>query len=126
MNNEIAAALARGGVIDITTTGRKSGRKRRIEINFSQLSGRYFITGRPGRPRDWLANVSSDPSFTVHLKHGVSADLPATARVISDDEERSDVLYRILVESWGNPTAKADHILPRWVAGAPLIEFTLA
>ena len=53
----------------------------------------------------------------------VEADIPATARLITDDSERADVLYRVLVDGWGNEPAKADHILPRWVEGAPLIEF---
>jgi hypothetical protein len=35
------------------------------------------------------------------------------------------VLYRILTESWDNEPAKAEHILPRWVNGAPLVEFTI-
>ncbi len=126
MDTEIQSALNRGGVIDITTIGARSGTSRRIEINFVQLDGRYYITGRPGRKRDWLANLKANPAFTVHLKHEVTADLPVTANPISADDERAEVLYRILTESWGNEAAKADHLLPRWVAGAPLVEFTLA
>jgi deazaflavin-dependent oxidoreductase (nitroreductase family) len=126
MDTETQGALDRGGVIDITTIGARSGTPRRIEINFVQLDGRYYITGRPGRKRDWLANLKANPAFTIHLKHEVKADLPAAAVPITDDDERADVLYRILTESWENEAAKADHLLPRWVAGAPLVEFTLA
>ena len=39
MNDEVKAALASGKVIDITTTGRKSGEARRIEIWFRNLDG---------------------------------------------------------------------------------------
>ena len=125
MEQNVMDALERGGVIDITTIGAKSGIERRIEINFIQLEGNYYITGRPGRKRDWLANIKTNPEFTVHLKHGASADLSATAREITDLDERNDVMYRILVDGWGNEPAKADHILSRWVEGSPLIEFTL-
>lgn len=52
MEPNVAAALARDLTIDIVTTGRKSGRKRRTEIWFHRIEGRYFITGMPGR-RDW-------------------------------------------------------------------------
>ena len=125
MEPNVRDALDRGGVLDITTIGAKSGAERRIEINFLQLNGSYYITGRPGRKRDWLANVKANPEFTVHLKHGVTADLQATAREITDPDERSDVMYRILTDGWGNEPAKADHILSRWVDGSPLIEFAL-
>ena len=125
MEPNVKAALDRGGVIDITTIGAKTGAERRIEINFINLDGSYYITGRPGRKRDWLANVKMNPDFTVHIKHGASADLKASAREITDEDERNEVMYRILVEGWGNEPAKADHILSRWVEGSPLIEFTL-
>ena len=57
--------LADDLTIDITTTGRRSGQARRIEIWMLDVDGRFFITGTPGR-RDWLANLLADPgsSFT--------------------------------------------------------------
>lgn len=125
METAVKSALDRGGVVDITTLGAKSGMDRRIEINFITLDGNHYITGNPGRKRDWLANMKANPEFTIHLVHGLSADLQAEATEITSQEERADVLYRILTESWGNPTAKADHLLPRWVEGAPLVEFTI-
>ena len=121
-----SADLTDSGVIDITTVGAKSGQERRIEINFIHLDGRYFITGRPGRKRDWQANLRANPEFTVHLKGDNKADIPVEARLIADDDERGDVLYRILTEGWGNEPGKAEHILPRWVEGSPLVEFTPA
>jgi hypothetical protein len=68
----------------------------------------------------------ANPQFTVHLKDDVIADIPATARLIVDEDERAAILYRILTESWDNEPAKARHILPRWVEDAPLVEFTVA
>ena len=126
MDTEIKDALHRGGVIDITTIGARTGVHRRIEINFVHLDGSYYITGRPGHKRDWLANLKANPAFTVHLKRGLTADIAAEAEEITDEDQRADVLYRILTESWGNEPSKADHILPRWVTGAPLVEFTIA
>ena len=64
--------------IDITTTGRKSGKPRRIEIWFYRFEESIYLSGMPGpRTRDWLANLMADPHFIFHLKHGVVADLPA-------------------------------------------------
>ncbi len=42
--------------------------------------------------RDWLANLEAHPRVTVHLTHGVVADLPATASVIVDPVERRRLL----------------------------------
>jgi deazaflavin-dependent oxidoreductase (nitroreductase family) len=126
MDTSVESALAQGGIVDITTVGAKSGMDRRIEIVFHQFDGRYYITGKPGFKRDWLANMTANPEFTLHLKRGVTADVAATATEITGEEERARLLYRILTESWDNEPDKAAHILPRWVADAPLVEFTIA
>jgi deazaflavin-dependent oxidoreductase (nitroreductase family) len=123
MEPQVQEAMSRGGIADITTTGRKTGKPHRVEIGFHALGGDYFITGHPGRMRDWLANLSVNPDFTLHLKRGVTADVPVTADVITDADEREAVLRRILSESWDNPPSKVDHIIGRWVEGAPLIRF---
>jgi deazaflavin-dependent oxidoreductase (nitroreductase family) len=126
MDTSVKNALDRGGVVDITTVGARTGTHRRIEINFIHLDGSYYITGKPGFKRDWLANMKANPNFTVHLKHGLTADVSAEAEEITNEDQRSEVLYRILTESWGNEPDKAKHILPRWVEKAPLVEFTFA
>ena len=86
MNEKISASLAHGHTIDITTTGRRTGLPRRIEIVFHNMDGRLIITGTPrsDHKRAWLYNLEADPSLTFHLKGSVDADLPATARVITD------------------------------------------
>lgn len=111
----VAAALRQGGIIDITTTGRRSGRPRRIEIAFFNLGGRVFITGSPGS-RDWLANLRADPRLTFHLKRGVVADLPATARIVTDPDER-----RTVVEAACRAWNRLDDV-EAFAAGSPVIE----
>jgi deazaflavin-dependent oxidoreductase (nitroreductase family) len=125
MDQNVTNALEQGGVVDITTTGRTSGLPRRIEIFFHQFDGDYFITGRPGRKRDWLANMIANPEFTLHLKGGVEADLPATADPITDSGERASILFRILTESWNTTPEQAKSDLPAWLEAAPLIRFSL-
>ena len=92
-------------VIDITTTGRRSGDAIRTEIWFHRIGDQVIITGTPG-PRNWLANLIANPNFTFHLKGDVTADLPATARIITDPDERRAIMsapetawYRTQVES---------------------------
>ena len=88
-----ASSTIEDRTIDITTTGRRSGEPRRIEIAFYRLGDDIYLSGIPGpKTRNWLANLAAHPQFTFHLKHGVVADLPATATVIVDPAERWRVL----------------------------------
>ena len=120
MDPTIAAALSRGGTIDITTTGRTTGQPRRIEIVFHRIDGRMWISGIPSpRRRGWIANLEADPRLTVHLKGpAVVADLPATARVVTDPVERRTILERV-AQAW----RRTD--LDVMVATSPLIEVTI-
>jgi len=95
LDPKIKEALTGGGTIDITTQGRKTGKSRRIEIVFHVIDGRTYISGMPGHPRGWLANLVTNPQFTFHLKGAVKADLPATARVITEETERRQVLVHV-------------------------------
>ena len=117
----ISHQLSRGGTIDITTIGRRTGLPRRIEIWFHNLGGDLYITGRPGFPRDWLANLRSSPHFTFHLKRGLRADLDAIAEEITDPPTREQVLRRILIESWNMPPPRVEGAIAKWVASAPLV-----
>jgi deazaflavin-dependent oxidoreductase (nitroreductase family) len=114
----IDAALEHGGTIDITTTGRRSHKPRRIEIVFHNIGGRIYISGIP-RPskRDWLQNLEADPHLTFHLKGGTRADLPAVARVIDDEAERRQVLPHV-ARNWRR------NDVDQMVRYSPLIEVT--
>ena len=119
LDERVRAALARGGVIDITTLGRHTGRPRRIEIVMHNIDGRVYISGMPSpRRRSWLANLETRPEFTVHLKGAVRADLPAKARIIDDEAERRLILAPI-ARGWRRKD------LETMVRQSPLIEVTL-
>ncbi len=114
----IRRVLRHGHNIDITTTGRRSGLPRRIEITFHSLDGHLFISGMPSRrTRAWLRNLRADPRFTFHLKALLQADLPATAREITDETERRTVLAKV---------ARVWRLDPEpMVRYSPLIEVTI-
>ncbi len=121
MNDQIQNALTKGHVIDMTTTGRKTGEPRRIEIVFHNMDGRLIITGMPraNSKRAWLANLEANPQFTFHLKGAIDADLPAEARVITDPTERRAVAEWVVANAWDttDPTAMT--------ADSPMIEVTI-
>jgi deazaflavin-dependent oxidoreductase (nitroreductase family) len=109
--------------IDITTAGKRSGIPRRVEVWFHRVDGHWYITGVPG-PRSWYANLRADPRFTVHLKHGVTADLPATAKPV-DEQTRRRVITAVLdlqnrPDIVGRPVARQS--FDDWFARSPLIE----
>jgi deazaflavin-dependent oxidoreductase (nitroreductase family) len=117
---QVQQALGRDRVIDITTTGRKSGKPARIETWFYRIGDRYFLTGTPGK-RDWYANLAANPDFTFHLKQTARADLAALATPIHEESERRLVLDRVLASIGRSSTE-----LEAWVSGAPLVEVTFA
>jgi deazaflavin-dependent oxidoreductase (nitroreductase family) len=83
LSEQVQRALTHDRTVDITTTGRRSGQPRRIEIGFHNLDGRLYISGLPGR-RGWYANVVAHPDFEFHLKESAQADIPARAHPITD------------------------------------------
>ena len=121
MDDSIRTALRRGHVIDITTTGRQSGKPRRIEIVFHNLDGRIVISGMPvrGRTRAWIHNLEADPRIILHFKgpaaHG---DVEGTARVITDPVERRQLLTGV-ARNWNRTDVDL------MVEASPLIEVTI-
>jgi len=121
VDDEVRDALERGRpLIDMTTTGRRTGTPRRIEIVYHRIGGRIYISGSPvaERKRAWLLNLEAEPRFTFHLKGRVAADLPAAARIIVDDAERRTV-FAVIVKVWDNQDVET---MTRY---SPLIEVTL-
>ena len=92
MRDDVREALAidagssmRDRTVDITTIGRRTGGPRRIEIVFYRAGDDIYLSGIPApKPRAWLLNLTANPQFTFHLKHGPVADLPATATIVTD------------------------------------------
>jgi deazaflavin-dependent oxidoreductase (nitroreductase family) len=135
MRGDVREALAIDGsstledrTIDITTTGRRSGQPRRIEIVFYRLGDDIYLSGIPApKPRDWLINLEAHPQFTFHLKHRVVADLAAVATVVVDPAERRRVLT-VFVEEFnrrhGGDASWPEAILDEWVAHSPLAKVT--
>jgi len=119
LDPDVLRALGHAQTIDITTTGRVTGEPRRVEIVFFNFGGRLYISGMPraDRTRRWLLNLREDPRLTFHLKGSVQADLPATAREITDPAERREVLEKV-ARLWRRDTDEM-------VAHSPLIEVAI-
>ena len=116
MDDAVRNALINDLVIDITTTGKRTGKSSRKEIWFHNLEGVLYITGSPGR-RDWYANMVANPQFTFHLKGSARADLPARATPVVDAEQRRGVFQTIKDRRQNRLRMDVEE----WVAGSPLV-----
>ena len=120
MDPEVKATLERDRTVDITTTGRRSGRTSRIETWFYRSRGRYFLSGSPGK-RDWQANLIANPRMKFHLKESMTRSLDATAIPIKDADERRAIISGFDRFQEGAATFLGSD-LDAWVEGSPLIE----
>ncbi len=112
----VNGALAISPVVEITTTGRRSGRASRVEIWMFAVDGRYIITGTPG-PRDWYANLLADDRLIIHLPPPEGLDLEARARPVLDPGARREVLTAPET-SWYRSEVPIEEL----VAGSPVVE----
>jgi len=119
------ASPATDRTIDITTTGARSGRQRRIEIWFYRVDDAIYLTTQPAA-RDWYANLLANPEFSFHLKHGVQADLRARAYPVLDRDERRRI-FTSIISDLNQPLHRAYIAQPvapleRWMKGSPLMQ----
>ena len=113
LDPQIVSHLAKIRTIDLTTIGRRSGRPATVEIWWFHFEDRFIVTGTPG-PRDWYANVLSDPKVTVEARDG---EYPATARVV-DDESFRRRFFADRATRWYSSQAQLEAL----VKSAPMIE----
>jgi len=68
--------------IYLTTTGRKTGRPREIEIWFVERDGRIYTLAEHGYKAHWVQNILANPAATIQL---AEQRWRATGRVIEPD-----------------------------------------
>ncbi|MFI5375585.1 MAG: nitroreductase family deazaflavin-dependent oxidoreductase [Candidatus Rokuibacteriota bacterium] len=69
----------------LTTTGRLSGRPRRIEIWFTCHEGRYYLVAEHGRRAQWVQNLLANPAVRARVG---TRSFRARARVVERGAER--------------------------------------
>jgi deazaflavin-dependent oxidoreductase (nitroreductase family) len=68
----------------LTTTGRRSGLPREIEIWFTRRDGCYYVIAEYTTSH-WVQNLLAQPQVSVRLGQ---EQFPASARLVSPDSER--------------------------------------
>ncbi len=77
-------------VLYLTTTGRKSGLPREIEIWFVQHEGKLYILAEHFHKAHWVQNILAHPRVSIRLDGGTFG---ATGRVL--DAERDAAAYQL-------------------------------
>lgn len=72
----------------LTTTGRKTGLPREIEIWFVAFNGKYYILAEHGENAHWVKNLQANPRVRVRVGE---RSFDATARAL--DKERDRTMY---------------------------------
>jgi deazaflavin-dependent oxidoreductase (nitroreductase family) len=68
----------------LTTTGRRTGSAREIEIWFTERGGHFYIIAEHGERANWVRNIRANPR--VHVRVG-DRRLKGTARLVADERE---------------------------------------
>jgi deazaflavin-dependent oxidoreductase (nitroreductase family) len=88
-NAEFRKALEGAREIQLTVTGRRSGREMTIPVWFVQQDGTLYLVPVHGSDSDWYKNVRKTP--TVRLSLG-GAETTAEAHPITDPEKVEEVV----------------------------------
>jgi deazaflavin-dependent oxidoreductase (nitroreductase family) len=92
MRAQDLATLADAEVLYLTTTGRRSGLRRTIEIWFTYHAGRLYLNAERRFAAQWVQNVMQEPRVGVRLK---DYEFAGQARVL--DSHRDSVLWQTVV-----------------------------
>ena len=68
----------------LTTTGRKTGLPREIEIWYVESDGRLYILAEHGHTAQWVQNILSNPRVKVRM---VNQQSDGCARVLDPDRD---------------------------------------
>ena len=70
----------------LTTTGRRSGQPREIEIWFTRHEGRYYLIAEHRDRADWVQNLRANPQVRIRV---AGSSMEGTARVMDAKAERT-------------------------------------
>ena len=99
--------LAELQLLHLTTTGRRTGLPREIEIWFVVCGERFYLFAETGEAVGWVKNIRRNPKVTVRI---AGHQIGAAARVLDRDADR---------QLWDRVAAVADRKYG-WGEGLPV------
>ncbi len=116
---QILSGLAKEEYCYLTTTGRKSGLPREIEIWFGIEGQSIYLLSGGGDKSQWVKNLLANPSVAVRIaKHNFNG----VARIVSDEKEETMARHMLAgkYQGWKEGKAMSDWGRTAWVVGIEL------
>ena len=76
-------------VLLLTTTGRKSGRRRVTPLQYEEIDGSFYLGAALGQRSDWVRNIQADPQVEIRVKR---RHFSGRAEIIQDTGQIADYL----------------------------------
>lgn len=76
-------------VLLLTTTGRRSGKKRVTPLQYEEINGLYYLGAARGLKADWVRNIQACPEVEVRVG---SKHFSGIAEVVTDPAQFADFL----------------------------------
>jgi deazaflavin-dependent oxidoreductase (nitroreductase family) len=76
-------------ILLLTTTGRKSGKKRVTPLQYEEIDGLYYLGAARGLKADWVRNIQADPQ--VEIRVGAKR-FQGCAEVVNDPVKFADFM----------------------------------
>ncbi len=81
--------LIGGFIVLLTTTGRRSGKKRVTPLQYEKIGEEYYLGAARGVKADWVCNIQAEPQ--VELRVGAKC-IHGTAEVVTDPSRFADFI----------------------------------
>ncbi len=92
----LAWLLATRSILLLETTGRRSGRPRRVTLSFMPLPGRFIVFAGWGERADWYRNILAQPRVVVRIG---GRRFAGTAHLVADPSERAALMRQMSARS---------------------------
>lgn len=76
-------------ILLLTTTGRKSGKRRVTPLQYEEMDGAYVVAAARGQKADWFRNILANPQVEVQVR---ALRFNATAEPVTDPARIADFL----------------------------------
>lgn len=83
-------------VLLLTTTGRKTGRRRTTPLVYEEVDGEFHVASARGPAADWLRNIQATPFVEVRVGR---RRIHGRAEVVADPAKMADYLERMMARN---------------------------
>jgi len=88
---------ASGYIMVLATTGRRSGERRLVPLNFAEQGDHIYCLAGFGKGTHWLLNLQADPECEVWLPDG--RRLNGRAKLVTSEPQRIELVRQVLKRS---------------------------